>query len=132
LGSQALSRDNFTVQAILPIRLPDKEEIYLRTCPSTFVSDKMFRSFLEPCIGYRKIQSLRHVVGSSRTRLNPLKQGLGFEPCEWKKKVLGRGDPTIGGQPGFLAKISYRQSRWILRTNIVVIKIFLSILKLMW
>ncbi|KAL5140825.1 hypothetical protein HKD37_09G024285 [Glycine soja] len=37
LGSQALSRDNFTVQAILPIRLPDKEEIYLRTCPSTFV-----------------------------------------------------------------------------------------------
>lgn len=34
----------------------------------------------------------QHYVGPSGTRFGFLKQGLGFESCEWKKKMIEKGD----------------------------------------
>lgn len=57
LDSQTLSWNNFKSQAKLPIYLPNKKEIYVRTCHPALICDKMFISFSKSSISYSDIQS---------------------------------------------------------------------------
>ena len=77
--------------------------------------------FSLPWCMYIIASKFHQVVGLSGHKLSPLKQGFGFKPCGWKK-VIGRGDPTKGGQSSSPAEISHQQSWWILCTNVMVTK----------
>lgn len=77
--------------------------------------------FSLPWCMYIIASKFHQVVGLSGHKLSPLKQGFGFKPCGWKK-VIGRGDPTKGGQSSSPAEISHQQSWWILCTNVMMTK----------
>ncbi|KAM7494220.1 hypothetical protein LguiB_028829 [Lonicera macranthoides] len=61
LGSQALSRYDFTVHTTLSISFPKEKEIDLRACCPTLVCDEVLLPLLKTCIGNHKIISRREI-----------------------------------------------------------------------